>query len=333
MRIFLRILAVLAMLVLLIAAGTLIWFNSKFPADIPVQDVKVEVTPARMDRGRYLAEHAVGCLDCHSDRDFRYYSGPIIPGTEGKGGFKFDQAMVGIPGYIYSRNITPGGIGDWTDGELIRTMTCGINKKGEALFPLMPYQRYAGLSKEDLYSLVAYIRSLAPIQNDIPARSLDFPMNFIVRTIPQPDTINTPEPDPSDTLEYGRYLVNAAACTDCHTMQEKGQFVKGMEFAGGFQFTFPTGDVVRSSNITPDKETGIGDLSRENFIAKFKSFVDSSGKPVHIPVAPGQKNTVMPWTVIGGMKVSDLSAIYTFLRSLPPVHHEVEVFTPAPGNK
>lgn len=329
MKTTLRILGFLILFLLVAAASGLLYFNSAYPVKIPVVSDKIERTPEHLARGKYLADHVVGCLDCHSDRDFRYYAGPIIPGSEGKGGMKFDQALVQVPGTIYSRNITPSGIGSWTDGELIRAVTTGINKKGEALFPLMPYQHYAGLCKEDLMSILAYIRQLPAIDNRIPERSLDFPMNLIIKTIPAPDTISVALPDSSDKINYGRYLVNAVGCIDCHSQKEKGQIIPGLEYAGGFAFHFPNGDVIRSANITPDDETGIGKLSEAAFVGKFKSFVDSLDRPMYIPIKEHQKNTVMPWTVLGGMSQTDLRAIYTFLRTLPPVKNKVEVFTPA----
>jgi hypothetical protein len=97
------------------------------------------------------------------------------------GGEMFDKTVANIPGVLYAKNITPAGIGDWTDGEILRAITVGVNKKGEALFPLMAYNRFRHMSQEDLYSIIAYLRTLKPIENKIPERTLDFPLNFIVK--------------------------------------------------------------------------------------------------------------------------------------------------------
>jgi len=48
----------------------------------------------------------------------------------------------------------------------------------------MPYPNYGRMDKEDIYSMIAYIRSLAPIENEVPESKPDFPMNFIINTIP-----------------------------------------------------------------------------------------------------------------------------------------------------
>ena len=329
MQKLLKILGILILLILVVIVGLVIYFNSKFPVTIEVQNVKVDVTPERMARGEYLAHHVVGCIDCHSDRDFHYFAGPTVEGTWGRGGFEFNEHFGGVPGKIFAKNITPAGIGDWSDGELIRMITTGMNKKGEAAFPLMPYTHYAFLCREDLYSVVAFIRSLKPIENPSKNHELDFPMNLIVKTIPQPAPPPPPMPDKNDQVEYGKYLVNAVACIECHSQIDKGKFLPGLEFGGGRKFEFPNGDVILSANITPDLETGIGSWTQERFLERFKSYVDSSGAPKKIPVEEHQKNTVMPWTDLGGMTEQDLISIYLYLRTLKPIKNKVETFTAA----
>jgi mono/diheme cytochrome c family protein len=304
--------------------GGLVYFNSTFPKVGPAKELHVEATPERLARGEYLANHVTGCVDCHSMRDWTKYGGPKIPGTDGKGGEVFDHALAGVPGVVYPRNITPAGIGSWTDGELLRTMTTGVTQSGEALFPIMPYMNYRNLCQEDLYSIIAYIRSLKPIENKVPQRELDFPMNLIVKTIPQPMPESFPAmPDKSDTIAYGAYITNAAACFDCHSTMEKGVPIKGMEWAGGMKFCL-NGKCVTSANITPDTETGIGLVGKEEFLNKFRFYRDSISQ--NIPLVDG-KQTAMPWMFYSGMTDEDLSAIYAFLRTVPAVKHKVEKFT------
>ena len=95
-------------------------------------------------RGEYLFNNVAGCIDCHSQRDFTKYSGPVVPGTEGGGGMVFDQKF-GLPGVIYGKNITPDsatGIGTWSDNDILRALTQGISKNGDTLFPLMSYPNF-----------------------------------------------------------------------------------------------------------------------------------------------------------------------------------------------
>ena len=234
-----------------------------------------------------------------------------------------------MPGTIYAKNITPSGIGNWTNGEFLRAITCGVSKNGEALFPLMPFHGFANLSKEDILSVMAFIRSLPPIENQVPEKSIDFPLNFIIKTIPTLATLTAEIPDKANSIAYGKYMTNAASCIHCHTQAVEGKFLPGMEFAGGFKFTYPNGDANYSANITPDNETGIGTWSKEAFIGKFKAFIDSTGKQMMIPVGEHEKNTVMPWTKFGGMSTEDLGAIYDYLRTIPPVKNKIVTFVAA----
>jgi hypothetical protein len=83
--------------------------------------------------------------------------------------------------------------------------------------------------------------------------------------------------------------------------------------------------VVRSANITPDMETGLGKWTKNEFLAKFKQF--STPESRNIPVKPNDFNTVMPWTMYGGMTEEDLSAIYAYLRTLKPISNMVVKFS------
>ncbi|TVP98915.1 MAG: cytochrome C [Balneolaceae bacterium] len=289
----------------------------------PAPDIQVEITEAKVDRGRYLANHVMLCMDCHAVRDFSLFSGPPIPETLGAGGEVFDQEM-GLPGSFVSRNITPAELGDWTDGEIFRAITSGVSKDGSALFPLMPYPHYSQLDEEDIYAVIAYLRSLDPVENELPASKADFPVNILINTLPAKPNFQQ-RPDKNDVINYGRYLITAAACTDCHTRMERGEFV-GEPYAGGNEYLMPDGSIVRSANLTPH-ETGIGSWTKEQFIVRFKAYSDAYFVP-HT-VQPGQFQTIMPWTMYAGMEEEDLGAIFEYLRTLPPVDNYVELFTPA----
>jgi len=188
----------------------------------------------------------------------------------------------------------------------------------------MPYQHINQMSEEDIMSIIAYIRTLKPIDNAVPATQLNFPLNIIVRTIPEKHTVHA-DPDTSNIHALGKYLVNAAGCGECHTRAVKGKPVPGMEFAGGFEFPFPNGQVVRSANLTPDEETGIGVWSEADFVNKFKFYDNPEGRM--IKAESMEYNSVMPWTMYAGMTERDLGAVYKYLRSLTPIKNKVEKFT------
>jgi hypothetical protein len=100
-----------------------------------------------------------------------------------------------------------------------------------------------------------------------------------------------------------------------------------MEMAGGFEFVLGPMGIVRSSNLTPDEETGIGTWTEENFLARFHVYRDSNY--VSPNVQKGAMQTVMPWTMYAQMTDEDLSAIFAFMKTLKPVKNAVEKFSPA----
>lgn len=289
----------------------------------PIANSKEDSMKKVVARGEYLAVHVAVCMHCHSMRDFNKYAGPDVPGTEGGGGGKFDHSILdAIPGTMYSKNITPDsatGIGTWTDDELVRAITQGISKKGDTLFPLMPYANFNRMTKDDLMSIIAYLRTLKPIKNTIPERQLMIPISM---AYPAPALQKSIDgnvcPPESDPVKYGGYLVNIAGCSDCHTPYVKGQPDFSHEFAGGN--TFVLGKIkVNSSNITPDSATGIGAWGLEAFMKKFTVCRDEKGYNYD----PDKLNTIMPVVDYSGMKDSDLNAIYAYLRSVKPVKNNV----------
>lgn len=321
MKKVLYVLGGLILLVILIGVGAFIYINVAYPKVGPAEDITIERTPERLARGEYLVRHVNMCLDCHSKKDYDYYATPVIAGTEGMGGEEF----IGVPGKLFIPNITPAALKDWTDGEIVRAITCGVSKDGRPLAPMMPYSEYRYLAKEDVYSIVAYLRTLPPIENEVPLPSINFPLNLIFRTIPS-DADPQPLPNPSDAVATGKYLTRVAGCYFCHTPNEQGTPIPGKDFSGGHEFSDPQLGTVRSANITPDMETGIGGWTEEAFIAKFKAYADSAGS--HIPYVKGGPQTVMPWTILSGMTEEDLGAIYEYLRTVPAIKNPVQKFTP-----
>jgi mono/diheme cytochrome c family protein len=327
MRLLLKMVGVLLLLVLVIAGAGFLYFINRFPDVPPAQAVTLPTAPEVLARGKYLTEHVAICVDCHSERDFTRFAGPVKAGTLGKGGERFDTPNSGVPGTLYAPNITPAAIGHYSDGELVRAVTTGVAKDGRAMFPLMPYTNYGQMATDDVEAILAHVRTLAPIEHQVPARTLDFPMSLIVNVIPaaaQPGS----RPSPQDRAAYGKYLVTAASCGDCHTQLDgRGQKLPGMDFAGGFQFASELGYRVRSANITPDADSGIGQWTEEQFVNKFKGFETPDD---HVLTdAEQRQNTVMPWKQYAGMTREDLGAIYSYLRTIKPVLHRVDKFPDA----
>ena len=304
--------------------GLLSYIKFAYPNVGKAEVIKVETNPAIIDYGKYLANSVFVCMDCHSKRDWTKFAGPMVKGSLGQGGEEFNQKL-GFPGKYYAKNITPYGIHDWTDGELLRAISCGVNKKGNPLFPVMPYLNYGNLDRKDLYAIIAYLRTLPSIVNKVPDSESDFPMNFIIYTIPHQAKYST-IPDKNNRIRYGRYLTTAASCAYCHTQQVKGKPVQGMDFAGGFKFPLITGGICISANITPDLGTGIGAWNEKAFVFSFKGY----SHPKYVPTTIGKENfnSYMPWTMYSTMHTDDLKAIYTYLRTLKPVKNKITKFIP-----
>jgi hypothetical protein len=302
-------------LLIIIALG---YITLALPNVGPPENITIAVTPERVLRGKYLANHVSLCMDCHSPRDWSQPIGAIDPDKLGIGGDKFDSSDDGLPGNIYVPNITPHNLKSWTDGEIFRAITTGERKDGSAIFPLMPWEYYSKLSREDLYSIIAYLRTLKPIATSpYPTRQLNFPLNILVHTMPRKATLGE-IPTESDTIKYGAYIINEAACGGCHSPLKDGKIIPGMDYAGGRNFKI-RGKSYYSANITPDKATGIGSWARDAFVARFKSFTDSAKATHASPAALSP----MPWYDYSGMKESDLKAIYAYLRSIKPVNHKI----------
>ncbi len=324
MRRILKAIGILLLIIIGVAIGIAAYVKLALPNVGDAPDIKVQATPENLKRGEYLANHVMVCIDCHSARNWNEFSAPPIQGTFGKGGDVFDTRM-GFPGTYYAANITPAGIGDWTDGEIFRAITTGVRKNGKPIFPVMPHHNYGQLDEEDIKAVIAYVRSLPAIENKVPESESDFPMNFIINTIPAKARL-THRPPISDSLAYGRYMVTATSCGDCHTPFESGKYVDELYLAGGRVFELPAGTLL-SANITPDPETGIGNWTKEMFIQRFKSFGDSSNAHQKIDFRKDY-NSIMPWTMYAGMTDQDLGAIYAYLRTFKPIKNRVVKFKP-----
>ncbi|MDP9146115.1 MAG: cytochrome c [Acidobacteriota bacterium] len=312
---FLKGLAILVVALLIlgvIGVGTVIGWPVFFgPKSRALTDRKFDSTPERLKRGAYLAEHVAACMDCHTPFETGA-SGPEATAPKLGSGQIFPDE--GLPGLLVAPNLTPDpetGIGSWSDDQLARAIREGVGHDGRALFPLMPYLHYRQMSDEDLASLVVYLRALPPVRHPLPSTNIRFPVKYFMRTLPQP-VGQVAQPDVSTPVNRGKYLVNIAACADCHTRPNHGKPAPGLEFAGGRNFTGPWG-VVTSANITPDP-TGIANYTDDTFLKALRTGY----------VGTRQLNTLMPWQNYAGQTEEDLKAIFAYLKTLSPVTHRVD---------
>ena len=302
------------------------WLKFMLPDTGAAPELQVEISQERIERGRYLAHNVMLCADCHSMRDYSKFSAPITGHFFSGGGDEFTEEF-GLPGNFYASNLTPFNLKEWTDGELFRAITTGVSKNGRALFPAMPYPLYNQASEEDIFAVIAYLRTLPSAEHTVKASKAKFPVSLLINTMPV--KYNYPEkPDEQNTIAYGKYMATIAGCIECHTPMSKGKPVWEEAFSGGREFILPAG-VVTTSNLTPDTITGIGHWSEEMFLNRFKAFADSSYTPHDVDIN-NEFNTLMPWTLYAQMKASDLSAIYAYLQTLEPRKKQITVFKPRP---
>ena len=270
-----------------------------------------ERTAARLERGRYIVEGPAHCFQCHSEVDWKKPGAQPKTGRKGAGTIFPEEAFP----WLVAPNITPDGetgAGTWSDEQLARAIREGIGHDGRRLFPMMPYMNFKSMSDEDLVSVITYIRSIDPVQNAVPKTMMP---EVVKGSLPphQPITARVPQPDMSNPVERGKYLVTLANCASCHTpMNQQGQPITELAFAGGMLFKGPWGEVT-SANITPDA-SGISYYDEELFVKTLRTG----------HVGARKLNSIMPWGYFRNMSDEDLKAIFAYLQTLPPVQHRVD---------
>jgi mono/diheme cytochrome c family protein len=302
-----KILAFLGVAALVLAASVLVNFYVLHPKARAAPDVRAESSPEAIERGRYLAHHVLGCVPCHTPID-EERPGDFIVEEALLSGREFPVAPEMLPGKLVAPNLTPDratGLGAWTDGEIARAIREGVSRDGRPLFPMMNYGQFRHLTDEDTLSVIAYLRSVPPIEKELPPTSIDFPVSMFIRLAPAP-LESSPPPWPEEPLARGRLLLKVMGCVDCHTPMERGQGVEGMELAGGNAFSGPFG-VVYSANITSHPAAGIGAYSDEDLERVFREGRSKAGHSLW----------VMPWSATMGLHEEDVSALIAALREVP----------------
>lgn len=268
-------------------------------------DVVFERTEARLERGKYLAEGLLQCFICHTDRDWKQPGAPPLAEKKGSGHVFRDDGEY----RLVAPNITPDretGAGGWTDDMFARAIRDGISHDGRVLHPQMWYDSFRNLSDEDLASVIVYIRSIPPVHNPLKTtkeKKVRAPMNDAI-------TEPVPQPDVSDSVKRGRYLVRIADCIGCHTAFEAPL---NPGFFGGGNFIKLEKEKAFSSNITPDP-SGISYYDDSFFVQVLRTG--------HVKAR--KLNAIMPWTVFRNLNDEDLKSIFAYLRSRRPVHHTVD---------
>jgi hypothetical protein len=313
-KIIIKVLGGLAALIVLAIGGVLIKFYGTLPKTRPAPVVTAPTSKEALERGKYLVNNVTGCLGCHSP----VQDVPGEPPVAGKIGAGRDFADPAFPGKLISPNISSDkeqGIGNWTDGEILRAMREGVSRDGRVLFPQMPYTTYAKtLSDDDALSIIAYIRTVEPVKSVGGPAQVNFPISMFIRAAPKPLTASPPPAPPaSDKKARGEWLLQVASCHDCHDhYNERHELVAGKEFGGGFAFTTSKGTFY-APNISSDKATGIGAYTDDDLRRVFNEGKGKSGRDLY----------VMPWSYYRGMTTEDKEALISSLREQKAVQNAV----------
>jgi mono/diheme cytochrome c family protein len=150
---------------------------------------------ARVKRGLYLVNLG-GCNDCHT-------SGSFLGKRDASRTLAGSDVGFAIPGMgvFVGPNLTPdkeSGLGDWTTEQIITTIRTGKRPDGRMLAPVMPYNDFAGMTKEDALAIAVYLKSIPAISNKVPGPfgPADKP-NVLVMTVLPPDVYSGLPPPPS----------------------------------------------------------------------------------------------------------------------------------------
>jgi cytochrome c553 len=281
-------LLVLAFVVLYII-GSVKWNKLHGKYEVPVETITIPTDQASIARGEHIATIRM-CGHCHLEN----LSGQTtrVPGL----------VTLSVP------NLTSGagGVGAMnSDEDWVRAIRHGVGHDGHGL-SLMPSQVWYYLSDEDLADLIAYLKSLPPVDNEMPPTDLG-PLGRVMLTLGQLPPEIVPNvtvidhtdprpvaPQPGMTVEYGKYLANT--CALCHGENLNGQTIR----EGGNVYVAP--------NLTKGGEMSF--WSEEQFMTTLRTGVTPSG---HLMI------DFMPWKYFGQMTGDELDAVWLYLQSLPPL--------------
>lgn len=255
-----------------------------------------------VERGNYLVNTIMACGNCHTPRG---PGGVPLMDKQLSGGLRFDEPVFDVT----ASNITPDpdtGIGRWRDGDIKKLLTTGIRPDGVQVAPIMPFNFYKGITPRDLDAVVAYLKSVPAVKNQVPTPVYKVP----VTGAPYPDAQKPiTEAAMRDPLVRGRYLAAIGHCMECHTPMIQGRHEFDTALGkGGREFAGPWGVSV-SANITSSKKSGLGDADGATIKRAIIQGIGKDGRKLKPPMA---------FAAYARMTDQDLDALVAWVRSLPP---------------
>lgn len=256
--------------------------------DLPAASLLLAGDASTLARGRHLAVIR-GCVDCH--------------GADLGGKVFLDVPPVAV---LHASNLTAGrgGVGaTYSDADWDRAIRHGVGPDRKPLL-VMPSNEFHVLSDADVAALIAYLKSLPPVDRE-PGENRVGPVGRVLFLAGQLPAVpaelidhgapRAAAPAPGATAEYGAYL--ATGCQGCH----------GPGFTGGRIPGTPP-EFPPATNITPDAETGIGEWSEADFFRALREGKRPDGTALR---------TEMPWQLTREMTDDEIRALWLHLRSVP----------------
>jgi mono/diheme cytochrome c family protein len=272
---------------------------------------EAQASAAEIARGKYVFGATGGC-GCHTEKG----KGKPV----NAGGRQIDAPF----GTVFSTNITPDrqtGIGAWTDEQIITATRLGRRPNGERILPVHPFTSFNGMAESDLRALVAYLRTVPPVNRPNQPKKITVPLFesvFLPAWLAAFSPRETPPPSaPTSGPARGEYLVKAVAhCGECHTPRGLSQAVDNTRFLAGNPKGPENSEI---PNITPDPQTGL-----KWSVEEIVEYLGTGNRPDG-DVVGGIMGEVIYGTTAGykDMTKADLTAIAQYLKSIPPVRNKV----------
>jgi mono/diheme cytochrome c family protein len=214
-----------------------------------VGNPEIPTGPEAIARGEYIF-NAGGCGACHQPEGT---TAPI-------GGYDIESPFGGT---FHVPNITPDpetGVGGWTGRDFILALKHGRSPSGGFFWPAFPYRTYRGMTDADVLDLAAYVMSLPPVRNEVPAHDLpawQFRWQMAGWNILANMLEGTPPAVGDDPkVQRGAYLARSLGhCSECHTPRNA---LGMLQFANEFK-----GSTIVSADISP---SGMGAWGAEDFV-------------------------------------------------------------------
>jgi mono/diheme cytochrome c family protein len=250
--------------------------------DVTVQALTIPTDAASLARGKHLVDNVMNCHDCH-DKDL---GGRVL--------FDGGILMARLPGPNLTRG--KGGIGShYSDTDWVRALKHGLRRDGSPLV-VMPSQWFSGLPESDMAAIVAYLKTVPPVDRELPSLRVGPMGRLLVMSDPKlipAQLIDHTKPlaaaAPVELVARGEHLAGIAGCRSCHLSDLVG---------GG-------GPPPGSANITP---VGIGAWTKEDFFRTLRTGQTPDNRTL---------SETMP-RALGNMSDEELDAIWAYLKTVPP---------------